>query len=62
MGKRYISHSDMCGCSRCAIQAEREYPQIVYDEIEDENVLDCGCDAYRGCTCEYDCPEEDDEN
>lgn len=59
MGKRYVLHSDMCGCERCAIQAERDNPQPVYDEIEDEDVLECGC--HFTCTCDYDMPDEDFE-
>lgn len=35
MGKRYVAHSDMCGCRRCALQWEKENPQPVYDEIDD---------------------------
>lgn len=35
MGKRYIPHSDMCGCERCAWQADLETPSQVFDEIED---------------------------
>jgi hypothetical protein len=53
MGKRYVQHSDLCGCERCARQWERENPQPVFDEVEDPNVLDCGCDALRGCDCGY---------
>lgn len=53
MGKRYKKHSDMCGCSRCAVQAERENPQPVYDEIEDDDILDCGCSVWSNCNCEY---------
>lgn len=51
MGKRYVQHSDMCGCERCAKQWECENPRPVFDEIDDPDVLDCGCDAWRGCTC-----------
>lgn len=53
MGKRYVQHSDLCGCERCAIQADRDYPQPVFDVVEDPDVLDCGCDAWRGCDCAY---------
>ncbi len=35
MGKRYNPHSDLCGCERCAVQAEKENPQQVFDEIDD---------------------------
>lgn len=60
MGKRYIEHSDMCGCERCAVQWERENPGKVFDEVEDPDILDCGCDAWRGCDCyDYD-PSDDD--
>ena len=51
MGKRYVQHADMCGCERCARQYECDNPRPVYDEIEDPNVLDCGCNAWRGCNC-----------
>lgn len=57
MGKRYEQHSDMCGCSRCAAQYEREYPQPVFDLVEGPDVLDCGCSAFHGCTC----PDDFDE-
>lgn len=53
MGKRYIPHSDMCGCERCAIQADRENPQQVFDCVEDPDILDCGCEASLGCNCDY---------
>jgi hypothetical protein len=48
MGK----HSDMCGCERCALQWGGENPGPVYDCVEDPDVLDCGCDAWRGCDCD----------
>ena len=51
MGKRYIQHSDLCGCERCAIQADRENPQPVFDAVDDPSVMDCGCDVNRGCDC-----------
>ena len=51
MGIRYEFHSDMCGCERCAREAERENPQRVCEEIEDPNVLDCGCSAWSHCNC-----------
>lgn len=51
MGKRWVQHSDMCGCERCAAQADREIPSPVFDQIEDPEVMDCGCDVYRGCDC-----------
>lgn len=51
MGKRYVQHSDMCGCERCAAQADREYPRPVYDVVEDPEILDCGCSVWRGCDC-----------
>lgn len=51
MGKRYIPHSDMCGCTRCAIQGDSEIPQQVFDVVEDPNTLSCGCDKDRGCNC-----------
>lgn len=61
MGKRYVQHFDMCGCERCARQAEREYPQPVYDEVDDPDILDCGCDAWRGCDCDDFFDFDDDE-
>lgn len=61
MGKRYKQHSDLCGCERCAVQAERENPQPVYDEIEDPEVMDCGCSVWSGCRC-YDYPDYGDED
>lgn len=35
LGKRYIPHSDMCGCERCAKQAELETPRQIFDVIDD---------------------------
>ncbi|MNX74905.1 hypothetical protein D3C86_1063600 [compost metagenome] len=55
MGVRYVQHSDLCGCNRCAKQWEAENPRPVFDAVEDPNVLDCGCDADR-CYC----PDYDD--
>ena len=52
MGKRYVPHSDMCGCSRCAAQSELENPQQVFDAIDDPDILDCGCSKFNGCSCE----------
>lgn len=54
MGKRFIQHSDMCGCERCAIQAEMDEPRPVFDEIEDPEIMDCGCSVWQGCNCGYD--------
>lgn len=51
MGKRWIEHSDMCGCERCAVQFEREMPSRVYDCVEDPDYLDCGCSVYSNCLC-----------
>lgn len=51
MGKVSVPHSDMCGCERCAAQADREHPQQVYDVADDPDVLDCGCSAISGCRC-----------
>lgn len=53
MGKRYVQHSDLCGCERCAIQADREHPQPVFDAVDDPDILDCGCHASRGCECDF---------
>jgi hypothetical protein len=25
--------------------------ELVFDAVEDPDVLDCGCDAWRGCDC-----------
>ena len=51
MGKRYVQHSDMCGCERCALQWDRENPGPVFDAIEDPNVCgDCGWDL-EDCRC-----------
>lgn len=51
MGKRYVQHSDLCGCERCALQYEREHPQPVFDVVDDPDTLDCGCSAHTGCNC-----------
>jgi hypothetical protein len=59
MGKVYVQHSDLCGCERCAAQWDREYPQPVFDLVDDPDTLDCGCPAWRGCDC-YD-PSLDDD-
>jgi len=61
MGKRYSQHSDMCGCERCSLQYESDNPRPVYDVVDDPDVLDCGCDAYYGCTC-WDEDDYDDYN
>ena len=40
---------------RCARQWDTENPGPIFDEVEDASVLDCGCDAWRGCDCyDYD--------
>lgn len=55
MGKRYEQHSDMCGCERCAAQADKENPTHVFDAVEDPEVYECGCEIWRGCDCwDYD--------
>ncbi len=56
MGRKYIPHSDLCGCERCAVQADQDNPQQVFDVIEDENYLNCGCHVDK-CNC----AEWDDE-
>lgn len=62
MGRRYVQHSDMCGCERCAAEWEHENPSPVYDVVEDPDVLDCGCDAWRGCDCaRFEYYEENDD-
>ena len=50
MGVRYEPHSDLCGCERCAIQADQENPQQVFDRIEDPDYLNCGCHR-NSCDC-----------
>ena len=50
MGKRFVQHSDMCGCERCAVQWDREFPQPVFDAVEDPNILECGCEVGY-CRC-----------
>lgn len=52
MGKRYVQHSYLCGCVRCAAEWDRENPGPVYDVVEDPTILDCGCPAWRGCDCD----------
>lgn len=52
-----IAHSDMCGCERCARAYECDVPYTVYDHVEDPDILECGCSAWRGC----DCQDYDDE-
>lgn len=60
MGKRYIEHSDMCGCERCAKAYEHENPGKVFDCVEDPEILDCGCSVWNGCYCAaYDYDIED---
>lgn len=52
IGKRYIEHSDMCGCERCARQWDRENPGRVFDVIEDPNVCSyCGDEGGGFCRC-----------
>lgn len=58
MGKRYEQHSDMCGCERCARQADSDSPRPVWDVIEDPDYLDCGC-RVGYCDCD-DYPDYDD--
>ena len=62
MGKKYVPHSDMCGCERCALEWERENPQPVYDVVEDPETLDCGCSVWSNCDCAMydDCDDCDD--
>lgn len=51
MGKRYVPHSDLCGCERCARQADSENPRQVFDAIEDPDACDyCGMDR-QWCSC-----------
>lgn len=59
MGKKFIEHSGMCGCERCAVQWDREHPSPVFDIVDDPDTLDCGCSAWGDCRCyEF----EDDED
>lgn len=51
MGKSYVQHSDMCGCERCAIQADNDNPRPVFDAVDDPEIMDCGCSYWRGCDC-----------
>lgn len=51
MGFRYVAHSDMCGCERCAREWERENPSQVWDKVEDLDYLSCGCHASH-CDCD----------
>ncbi len=51
MGVEYIPHSDMCGCERCAAQADSEYPAQVFDRRENPEIMDCGCSVWSGCDC-----------
>ena len=53
MGKRYEQHSDMCGCERCARQAESESPRPIFDVVDDPDVRDCGCPYWRSCDCDF---------
>lgn len=52
MGISYIQHSDMCGCERCAAQADCEEPRPVFDKVEDPDVRDCGCSVWDTCRCD----------
>jgi len=62
MGIRYVEHSDMCGCERCALEYEREVPGKVFDKVEDPEVMDCGCSVWSGCDCDaYDYGDDGDE-
>jgi hypothetical protein len=61
MGKRYVQHSDLCGCERCAREWDRENPRPVFDEVEDPSICDgCGADRHY-CRCwEYPPDDYDD--
>lgn len=64
MGKKYVQHSDLCGCERCARQWDTENPRPVFDAVEDPDILDCGCELGY-CTCwdddgYYDEPDDDE--
>ena len=51
IGKRYVAHSALCGCDRCAAQWGRENPSQVWSCVGDPDVLECGCDLWIGCDC-----------
>lgn len=51
MGIRYVQHSDLCGCERCAYQADQECPRPVFDKVEDPEIMECGCSVWTGCDC-----------
>lgn len=64
MGKRYVQHSDMCGCERCAREWDHENPHPVFDVVDDPDILDCGCEPGY-CRCwdddgRYDEPDPDE--
>lgn len=62
MGKRYEQHSDLCGCERCAAQADREHPSPVFDVIDDPDYCSfCGAHLDH-CRCWEDDEDEDDED
>lgn len=42
MGKRWVQHSSMCGCERCARECERDNPQPVFDAVEDPEYREDG--------------------
>jgi hypothetical protein len=62
MGKRYIPHSDMCGCERCAAEWDTESPRQVFDVVEDPDVCDyCGGEDGR-CYCADDPDDYEEED
>ena len=43
MAKEYILHDELCGCERCAKQAESDNPRRVGDWVENPDLRECGC-------------------
>lgn len=46
MAKDYIRHDELCGCERCARQADSDNPQPVYDVIDNPELKECGCHVW----------------
>ncbi|UTC29988.1 hypothetical protein STASHLEY_00540 [Brevundimonas phage vB_BpoS-StAshley] len=51
MGKKYIEHSDLCGCNTCAIKADNGDESKTFTVEEDPDYLDCGCSVWSNCDC-----------
>lgn len=56
---RYIEHSDMCGCERCALKFEAGIKTLTFDVVDDDNYKDCGCPIDSHCSCDDDFLEDD---